>query len=222
VTPVNQAPSFTPGANQSLLEDAGPQSVAGWASAISPGSASESSQSVSFVVGTDNPSLFTGQPAISPSGTLTYTAAANANGTATITVTAHDNGGTANGGSDTSAPQAFVIAVTPVNDAPVFVRGANQTVVSLLGAVTVSGWATGISAGPADESAQTVTFSVSVDKPSLFSVQPAIAPNGTLTFRTKALALGSATVSVRAVDSGGTANGGADTSAVQTFTISIV
>ena len=55
---------------------------------------------------------------------LTYTAAPNATGTATITVALQDNGGTANGGVDTSAPQTFTITVTPVNDAPVFTAGA--------------------------------------------------------------------------------------------------
>ncbi len=52
-------------------------------------------------------------------GTLTYTPAANANGSATVTVQIHDNGGTANGGVDTSAAQTFTITVNAVNDAPV-------------------------------------------------------------------------------------------------------
>ncbi len=219
---VNQAPSFAAGASQSVPEDAGAQSIAGWASAISPGPTSESSQSVSFAIGNDRPALFSAQPALSAGGTLTYTPAPNANGTATVTVTARDNGGTANGGSDTSAAQTFTIAVTPVNDAPSFSAGGNQTAVSLLGAVTVSGWATAISAGPADEAAQVVTFAVSVDKPALFSVPPAVAPDGTLTYKPKALAAGVVTVTVRAVDSGGTASGGVDSSVDRTFTITIV
>jgi hypothetical protein len=123
---------------------------------------------------------------------------------------------------DASAPQTFTITVTPVNDAPTFNAGANQTSVSLLGMVSVSGWATGISSGPADESTQAITFSLSVDKPNLFTIQPTIAPDGTLSYRPKALALGVVTVSVRAVDNGGTGNGGVDTSAVRTFTITIV
>jgi uncharacterized repeat protein (TIGR01451 family) len=92
-------------------------------------------------------------------------------------------------------------------------------VVSLLGAQTVPNWATAISAGPADEAGQTVTFTVSASNPGLFTAQPAVAPNGTLTFTPKALALGTATVTVRAVDNGG---GGSDTSPAQTFTITIL
>ncbi len=219
--PANVAPSFALGANQNVLEDVGPQTVASFAFGISPGPARESGQSVSFVVSTDDPGLFDSQPALSPDGTLTYSPASNANGAASVTVTAHDDGGTANGGSDESTPHTFTISVTSVNDAPSFVAGGNQTAVSLLGAKSVPGWATAISPGPPDESGQTVSFVVSVDKPALFAAQPAIAPDGTLTFKPATLALGTATVTVRAVDNGGTANGGSNTSAAQTFTITI-
>ena len=60
-----------------------------------------------------------GQPAISSDGALTYTPSArNAYGSATVSVKATDDGGTANGGVNTSAAQTFTITVTPVNDAP--------------------------------------------------------------------------------------------------------
>jgi len=222
VVPVDDAPSFSAGASQTVLEDAGAQSVSSWATAVSPGPANESSQTVTFTASADNTGLFAVQPAIAPNGKLTYTPAPNANGVATVTVLAKDNGGTANGGVDTSPPQTFVISVGPVNDAPSFTAGANQTVVSLAGAQTVAGWATNILPGPGDESSQSVTFTVSNNNPGLFAAQPAVAPNGTLTFTPTVLAIGSATVTVRAVDNGGTASGGADTSPPQTFTISII
>ena len=134
--------------------------MTGWATAISAGPADESAQTVSFqVTNNTNPALFSAAPAVAPNGTLTYTPAANANGTATITIVAKDDGGTANGGVDTSAPQTFVLKVTAVNDAPTFTKGADQTVLEDAAAQTVSGWATSISAGPANESAQTLTFS---------------------------------------------------------------
>ena len=91
-----------------------------------------------------------------------------------MTVYAVDDGGTANGGHDTSASQTFTITVTAVNDAPTFTIGANQTAVSLLGAQTVNGWAKAISPGPPDESAQTVSFKVTASNPSLFAVQPQV------------------------------------------------
>ena len=218
----NQPPSFSAGASQSVLEDAGAQSVSAWASAISVGPPTESSQTLAFNATADNPGLFAAQPAIAPDGTLTFTPTANANGASTVTVTARDDGGTANGGADTSAPSTFTVTVGAVNDAPSFAAGGNQLAIGLLGAQSVPGWATGISPGPADESSQNVTFVVTVSNPGLFAVQPAVAPDGTLTYRPKLLGLGTATVTVRAVDDGGTANGGSDTSAPQSCTITVI
>lgn len=123
VTP-NVAPSFVAGGNASVLEDAGPQTLAAWATSISAG---ESGQTVDFLVSNDNSLLFSSQPAISSDGTLTFTPAANAFGTATVTVRAHDNGGTANGGIDTSVSQTFTITIESVNDAPVAVDDSYTT-----------------------------------------------------------------------------------------------
>lgn len=119
VLPVNDAPSFTKGANITVAEDAGAQTIAGWATALSRGPANESAQTLSFTVSNNANGLFSAQPAISPSGTLTFTPAANANGSATVTVSIQDNGGTLNGGVNTSATQTFTITVNPANDAPV-------------------------------------------------------------------------------------------------------
>jgi hypothetical protein len=222
VDAVDDAPSFTAGPDQTVLEDAGPKTIGGWASAISTGPANEASQTITFSVSADTPSLFSAQPAVAPNGKLTYTPAANANGTATVTVIARDDGGTANGGVDESPPLTFTVTVGPVNDAPSFAVGPNQTVLSLAGLQTVPGWATGIAAGPANESSQSVSFSVTNDNAGLFAAQPAVAPDGTLTFTPNVLALGAATVTVRAMDNGGSASGGSDTSPPRTFTITII
>src|SRR5207237_1302147 len=112
VNSVNDAPSFTKGADQTVNEDAGAQTLANWATNISAGPPNESSQTVTFqVTGNTNLGLFSAGPAVSPTGTLTYTSAPDANGSATITIVLKDNGGTANGGMDTSAPQTFTITV---------------------------------------------------------------------------------------------------------------
>jgi hypothetical protein len=214
----NQAPTFTAGGNQTVPEDAGPQAVA-WATAIVPGpSPDESGQAVTFVVtGNTNPALFSVAPAISPAGVLSYTTAANANGTATITLELRDNGGTANGGDDTSAPHDLTITVTPVNDAPGFVAGANQTVAEDAGAQSVPGWATGITTGPADESGQTVTFNVTGNtNPTLFSAGPTVSSAGALSYTPAPNAAGTATITLVAQD-----NGGAEMSAPQSFTITV-
>ena len=272
VTPINDAPSFLKGGNQTVTEDAGAQTVSGWATSISAGPANEIAQAVDFLVSNDNNALFASQPVIAPNGTLTYTPMANTSGSATVSVRIHDDGGTTDGGADTSAVQTFSITVNPgndaptvadiddvitnedtaeaitllgsdvdgdiltyeasdpangtvsivgavatytpdanyygsdsftytaddgpatsdpatvtitvsaVNDAPSFVKGGNQTVAEDAGAQTVSAWATAISAGPTNESAQAVDFLVTNDNNALFSIQPAVAPNGTLTY----------------------------------------
>ena len=223
VTSVNDAPSFVKGSDQSVNENAPAQNVSPWATAISPGPANESTQTLTFsVTGNTNPALFSTLPVISSTGALSYTPAASANGTATITVRLQDNGGTANGGVDTSPAQSFVITVSAVNDAPSFTKGANQTVNEDAGAQTVSPWATSISPGPANESAQTVTFNVTGNtNPALFSAGPAISTTGVLTYTPAANANGTATITIALQDNGGTANSGVDTSAAQSFVITV-
>lgn len=217
----NQPPSFTKGPNVTVLEDAGPQTFPNWATAISPGPPAESWQTVSFICSNSNPALFSAPPAISSAGTLTFTSATNANGTATVTVWARDDGGTVGGGQDTSAPQTFTITVTPVNDPPSFTKGPDITVNQNAGPQTFPNWATNIDRGAPDEAGQAVSFTVTNSNNALFSVQPAISSVGTLTFTPATNAVGTATVGVRLVDSGGTANGGQNASPWQTFFITI-
>ncbi|HVS36074.1 MAG TPA: Ig-like domain-containing protein, partial [Gemmataceae bacterium] len=127
VNPVNEAPSFVKGPDQTIVEGAGPQTVPGWATSISPGPPNESNQTLNFLVSTNNGALFSVAPAIDPTtGTLTYTPAPGVLGSATVTVRLHDNGGTANGGVDTSQPQTVTITV---NDAtPTFTLSGPSSV----------------------------------------------------------------------------------------------
>jgi len=222
VNAVNQAPSFTAGTGPTVNEDSGAASISSWATSISPGPTNESSQTVSFQVTSDsNPTLFSVAPAISSSGTLTFTPAANRNGVANLTVVAKDNGGTANGGVDTSAGQSLTITVTAVNDVPSFTAGSGPTVNEDSGAASLATWATAISAGP-NEGSQTVNFVLfSDDNAGLFSVAPAVSASGTLSFTPAANANGVAHVAFKIHDNGGTANGGVDTSASQSVTITV-
>ena len=221
VTSINDVPSFTVGGPESILEDAGAQSVPNFITAISKGAANESGQTVNFIVDNDNHSLFSAQPSISADGTLTYTAAANQFGTATVTVQIHDDGGTLNGGVDTSTSQTFTITVTAVNDVPTFTVGGTQTSAEDAGAQSVTGFISTFASGPANESSQTIDFVVTNDNNLLFSVQPTIDANGNLTYTAAPDQNGSATVTVYIHDDGGTANGGVDASETQTFTINI-
>jgi hypothetical protein len=221
VSAVNDEPGFIAGPNQAANEDAAPVSTP-WATAVSAGPADEAAQVLTFTVTNDNNALFSAQPAIAPNGTLAYTLAPNANGTATVSVFLRDNGGTAGGGDDTSPTVTFSITVAPVNDAPGFNVGADQVAFQTDGPRTLSPWATAISAGPANENAQTVSFTVTGnDNPVLFTTAHAVSPTGVLSFDPAPGQAGVATITVRISDSGGTANGGIDTSATQAFTITI-
>ncbi len=127
VAAVNDAPSFTAGPDQSVLEDAGAQTINPWATDLSPGPTNESGQSLSFNVTNTNNALFAAQPTVLPDGTLSFTPAANAFGTATVTVEAMDNGGTANNGVDTTVPQTFTIEIVGENDAPIAADDTGRT-----------------------------------------------------------------------------------------------
>lgn len=111
---VNDPPSFIVGSDQVAAQDAGPQTVPDFAAAISPGPPDEAAQAanLTFEVTAAQPGLFDVQPAISATGTLTYTPKATASGTTVVTVILNDHGGTENDGDETSDPQTFVIAVT--------------------------------------------------------------------------------------------------------------
>jgi hypothetical protein len=151
---------------------------------------------------------------------LIYRGNLNYNGSDTLTITADDLGNTGAGGAQSDS-ETVAITVNAVNDAPSFTKGADQTAAQDSGAQTAPSWGTAISVGPSNESAQIPSFVVINDKNFLFSVQPAIASNGALTFTPASGMRGTALVTVELHDTGGTANGGQDASAQQTFNITI-
>jgi Domain of unknown function (DUF4347)/Calx-beta domain/RTX calcium-binding nonapeptide repeat (4 copies) len=150
--------------------------------------------------------------------TVTVTPAANQNGTATITLDVNDGGLT--------TTRSFNVTVNPVNDAPSFTKGLNQTTTAGAGLQTVLNWATGFNPGPVDEAGQLLdSYIVNVtDNPGIFLTLPTIDKvTGNLVYTPVDIINGSttATVEVRVKDNGGTARNGIDTSAPQTFTITI-
>jgi hypothetical protein len=224
VIPVNDPPSYTPGGNVTVLEDTGPHSFVNWATNISIGPPNEAGQGWSFEVSNNNPGLFRaqGQPAISPSGSLTFHPAADAFGAADVTVRLRDTGGTANGGLDVTGTYTFRITVDPVNDRPSFTGGGDRTVREDAGPHAFPGWATGVSIGPPNEAGQDWSFEVIGNtNPGLFQTAPAVSRSGTLTFHPAANAFGSSDIKVRLRDTGGTANGGVDVSGEYTFRITV-
>ncbi|AVP96992.1 hypothetical protein C7S18_07185 [Ahniella affigens] len=110
VLPVNDAPSFHVNPSASVGANMGLQTVPGFASALSAGPANEGDQALSIVViGNTNPTLFSTSPQIASDGTLSFAVAPGAAGVAMVTVVLQDDGGTSNGGIDTSIAQSFEI-----------------------------------------------------------------------------------------------------------------
>ena len=155
---------------------------------------------------------------------LDFRPAPNFFGPQNIRLTVSDLGATGSGGPRVSTV-LFTTSIAPVNDAPSFKPLAEGTVVTVdedatVSAATFGSFLTGIRVGPTNEVAgQTLSFELTLDNSGLFSQPPQISPSGELRFVPKAQAWGESRVTFRAVDNGGTANGGSDRTDVDAFRI---
>ncbi len=224
VTPVNDVPVLLPGSLLgNTLEDTA--TVFTFADLLAAAGASDVDGDVlsllieSVGVGTltkSGSAVVPGVTLVQAGESLVWTPPANVNGLglSAFVLRAKDS-------TTTSADSLAVkLDVTAVNDAPSFaLSSTSYTLPKNAGATIISGLATSILAGPANEAGQTVTFQITNNNAALFSVQPALASNGTLTFTPKKGVKGQAVLTVIAKDNGGTANGGVDSSAAKTFTI---
>ena len=157
---------------------------------------------------------------------LVFTPAANANGNglASFTFQVEDNGGTANGGHDTSAtPNTIAFNVTPVNDAPV---AANATITTLEDTPYTFKPADFGFADPNDSPANALANLIIDTLPAHGTltlngapvtanqvIAAADIPNLVFTPAANANGNGLASFTFQVEDNGGTANGGHDTSA---------
>lgn len=152
VTDVNNPPVFGI-ADLLLAEDFAGTAVLG----VVPGPVTpdESGQSVSYSISPD-PALtgFANLVFDSASGTLSATAVANMNGSQVFTITADDGQAVNN-----TWQQNFIVAVTAINDAPVF--SIPGDVVLPLNFPGVVSFAVTPAAVNPDEAAQTVTYTIS-------------------------------------------------------------
>ncbi len=92
---VNHAPSFTASNPPEIDEDnTTPQTVNGWASGFNPGGANDAGQGVyQYIVSGVTAGFFAAGPAVSTTGNLTYTLLPDVSGTPNFTVQVEDNGG---------------------------------------------------------------------------------------------------------------------------------
>ncbi len=239
LSPVNDPPQFIAGSDITVQEDA-PAFSAAWATSILAGPPSAldeingvppltPAQTVSFVLTTNNNSLFSVLPAVSPTGVLTFTLAKDANGRAIVDVVAVDSGLGTPPNNNRSAVSKLTIVANPLNDAPGFnVIGnvsveedsARYTAPAIKDIVPAQGL-NDIPATGADEVGQSVSIFTSNNNTSLFSVQPTISSTGVLEFVPAQDAFGSAIVSVFARDNGANTLPNVNQSAAKTFTITL-
>lgn len=212
VNDVNEAPTISAIADVSINED---QNTGAISFTVGDQDAGDLAGLVVSVAYTDNtmgtdPSIVHGGSGANR--TVTLTPAANSFGSATVTLTVADSGGL-------EVTESFVLTVNSVNDAPTFVDAGDITILEDSGPYSAQ-WATAISAGPANESTQSLEFSVSATNTTLFSIQPSVSASGVLSFTPAADAYGTSTFTVTLTDDGGTANGGVN-SVTRQFTLTI-
>jgi Domain of unknown function (DUF4347) len=198
-------------ANQTMNED-------GTLSGITFGAIDVETYSPTVTVASSNTTVVPNGSNLQMTGTtvdrsLTIYPGINQSGNAIVTLTANDGSTTGN--------TAFNLAVDASNDAPSFTASNPLSAIAGSGVQTIANWATFNPGGGSDESGQTAIYQVvSNSNSAIFAVAPAIAPNGTLTYTPSNIG-GSATIGVLVKDNGGTANGGVDTSSIQTYTITV-
>jgi Ca2+-binding RTX toxin-like protein len=125
-------------------------------------------------------------------------------------------------GVDFSAlPYAMTIDVNAVNDRPTFTIGGNQSVKADAVQQAIAGWASGFYAGADKELGQNVAEYIVevISNSGVVQGTPTINLAGDLTYTPSAI--GTAEFRVKVRDDGGIANGGIDTSAAKTFTITV-
>ncbi len=205
VTEVNDAPTFQLGANPSVGEDAGPQTINGFAFNFQPGPATATDESGQTLVGytltatgTTGGLTFSATPAINTAGTLTFTATGGSSGTATFDVVATDSGPGTPPNVNQSAPVSFTISVNAVNDPPVNTvpgpQGTNQNTPLIFS----SGNGNQISVADSDAGANTVQVTLT-------------ATNGTITLS------GTTGLSFSFSDANGTGTGDGTADPTMTF-----
>jgi hypothetical protein len=115
---VNQRPSFTAGNSVKVKGDGDNHTVQGWATAISAGAQWEAGQELRFVVSGPRGAFESG-PSIDPeTGNLRFRPEKDEHGTFVFEVALIDDGGTANGGDDTSTTRQLVIELERDEDDP--------------------------------------------------------------------------------------------------------
>jgi gliding motility-associated-like protein len=217
VSAVNDPPSFTINSDPPAInEDAGPQIVPNFATAMNDGDP-ELDQELTFITvdqSTTGNLAFTSNPTINPTtGELAYEVAGNTSGTATISVILRDNGT----GTNASPSREFTITVNSINDPPTLDPITDPAAINEDAAEQTINLS-GITAGTNESQALTITATSSntalVPTPTIVYTSPN--PTGEVKY-TPALNMNGTTIITVTVDDGQSNNN----TVTRTFTVEV-
>lgn len=179
----------------------------------SGGTIGDTLQTWSFIVG-QHPKIQ--QASLSATGLFNLTLSPDSNGIVDLPIVMKDNGGRVGKGIDSTLYFTRLVILS-VNDAPSF---------SILGGDTASnqafrrkaGFIVSKSAGPPNESDQSLQFQIRVNKPGYFLTAPYV-ENDTLKYLPHPDSIGLVQAQIRVLDNGGTLRNGVDSSAFVSFPI---
>ncbi len=230
---VNGAPTFDVDiSNLTLVYDEkhGPITINGWATNISadPNPAG-SGQTFEFVTTITNQSpfiSFNAFPTVDDFGQLSFELTNQANGSFEFEVYLEDGGDNAFPNENRSAVVTVMITINPINDAPSFIGSTNIIVDEHAGPVSITNWATNLSAGaPDEEGSQELTFMLTqkeIQGGLEFDIEPSIDNNGTISFEAKPHYNGLAVYELVLQDNGASAPApNTNTSSIEAFTITV-
>lgn len=195
VNPINDSPSFDPITDIIISENASQQTIT--VTTISAGPLETQTLLLTATSGNTNliPSPTVTYNGTGNTATLSFTPVPSQTGTATVTVRVVDNG-------PSEFTRTFQIQVVSVNDAPTLAAIGTKTMQEDAALENIP--LTGISAGPSENQALTITASSS--NTTLFEVLDVVyvspQTTGTLRMQPKANAFGTATVTVTVTDDG--------------------
>jgi hypothetical protein len=221
VTAIDDGPTLAAIADITIAEDAGLTTI--YLGEVGPGGGvDEAGQTLSFTSASLNPTVI---PSFSIAAgevgyEMTFTPADDANGVVTVVASVTDTGSSVSP-SVNQVQQTFDVTITAIDDAPSF--DFIDDVTASEDSAPVSVLISTVSAGPSDESTQTVTLTVSSSDPTLIP-DPALSGSGdtwTLTFQPEPAVNGTVTITVSAVDDGNSVSPNANAYS-QDFLVTVV
>ena len=230
INPINDAPTFTKGANVIIDEHTGPVSIANWATNISAGAPDEDeTQQLTYVLTErerEGNLEFVTPPTIDIEGNVSFEATPHYNGYIIYELVLQDDGlDTPSPNQNTSSIEAFTITVNYLNDPPTYDKGEDVTVEEGDVVYSIENWASNISPGISpNEQDQELYFTVNFVQVSgtlAFLLAPQIDAEGTLTFRTTEHTHGEATFDLFLTDDGELVLPHENTSAVKQLILTV-